>query len=431
MSSLLVAASNKSFNVTCDEIAPDKSISHRCAIFALLSDQTSHIDNFLLGEDTLNSLRIAEQLGATIIQKGSNVEITPPRSIKTPQKSLDCGNAGTGMRLYCGLLSGIDGRFTLTGDKYLLERPMHRVVLPLREIGAKIDGRDDGNLAPLLIEGGKLTHFKYRSPIHSAQVKSALILSSLKADSKSYYKESELSRDHTERMLRGMGLDIKTNNTGWIEITPMSKPLSPLNITVPADPSSGFFFAVAAAITPDSKFCIKNVSLNPTRIEAYKALERMGARIEYRLNDDQYEPIGDIVIIYNGKLKAIEISNNISWLIDELPALAIAMSVAEGISRVKNAKELRVKESDRISSMLNGLIKAGIITEEHEDGYTINGGKLQNATIDSFGDHRVAMSFAIAGVVANMKILDTDCISTSFPNFYDILSQISTLERVA
>jgi len=208
MSSLVVKASKQSFDITCSDIAPDKSISHRCAMFALLSNQTSHIENFLLGEDTLNSLNIAKQLGATILQNGSSIQITPPKTIKTPKKDLDCGNAGTGMRLYCGLLSGIDGDFTLTGDQYLLKRPMHRVVLPLRQIGAKIDGREDGNLAPLHIKGQKLTHFKYSSPIHSAQVKSALILASLYAESKSYYKESQLSRDHTERMLKGMGLDI-------------------------------------------------------------------------------------------------------------------------------------------------------------------------------------------------------------------------------
>ena len=431
MSSLIVKASTKSFDITCSDIAPDKSISHRCAMFALLSDQTSHIENFLLGEDTLNSLNIAKQLGATILQNGSSIQITPPKTIKTPQEDLDCGNAGTGMRLYCGLLSGIDGDFTLTGDQYLLKRPMHRVVLPLREIGAKIDGREDGNLAPLHIKGQKLTHFRYHSPIHSAQIKSALILASLQADSKSYYKESELSRDHTERMLKGMGLDIQTNEHGWIEITPMSKPLSPLNLSVPADPSSGFFFAVAAAITPNSSFCIKNVSLNPTRIEAYKVLEKMGAQIEYILKDDKYEPIGDIIITHNGKLKAIEVSENIAWLIDELPALAIAMSTAEGTSIVKNAKELRVKESNRITSMIDGLDKAGIETKEYEDGYAITGGTLHDATVDSFGDHRVAMSFAIAGTLANIQITDTECISTSFPNFYDILSQITALEEIS
>lgn len=429
MSSLKVSLAKRGFDIICDDMAPDKSISHRCAIFSLLSDQTSHIHNFLLGEDTLDSLNIAQQLGAKVVTNGQSVQITPPKQIQTPEKWLDCGNAGTSMRLYCGLLSGTSGVFTLTGDKYLLRRPMHRVVLPLREIDAQIDGVDDANLAPLHITGRPLRSFRYESPINSAQVKSALILASLGADKKSYYKESTLSRDHTEKMLSGMGLNIKTDKNGWIEISPMSKPLSPLNITVPADPSSGFFFAVASALLPGSKITIKDVSLNPTRIEAYVMLQRMGANIQYTLHEDKYEPIGDITVSYNGQLQAIDVCENIAWLLDELPALAIAMATAQGTSTVKNAKELRVKESNRIESVLNGLNKAGIKTIEHEDGYEITGGILKSTTVDSYGDHRIAMSFAIAGIISGMKITDTDCILTSFPNFYDILSQITDIKE--
>lgn len=428
MRNVTVSPKNSSFTLKCSDIASDKSISHRCAMFALLSDKPSKIRNFLLGEDTLASLSIAQQLGATVTREGANVEIIPPKKLCEPSNILDCGNAGTGMRLYAGLLSGIEGSFILTGDKYLRSRPMNRVAIPLRNIGAKIDGREEGNLAPLAIRGGNLKSFKYKSPIDSAQVKSALILAGLQADDNSYYKETLLSRDHTERMLSGMGASVSLQEDAWIKIEPLKKPLNPLNITVPADPSSGFFFAVAAAITPNAKSIIENVTLNPTRIEAYKVLEQMGAKITYIEKENIYEPIGDIEIVYNGQLKAITVKENIAWLIDELPALCIAMATANGTSVVKNAKELRVKESDRISSMLTGLNACKIKTVEHEDGYEIIGSTVQSARINSHGDHRIAMSFAIAGLLSKISIEDVACIETSFPNFFDILNQITTIK---
>lgn len=427
MRTISIQKHSKPFELECLDIAPDKSISHRCAIFSLLSNETSTIKNFLLGEDTLSSLSIAEQLGAEVIREGSDITITPPKQLREPDNILDCGNAGTGMRLYAGLVAGIDGSFILTGDRYLRSRPMNRVAVPLRAIGAKIDGREEGNLAPLAIRGAKLTSFRYHSPIDSAQVKSALILAGIQADKKSYYKENILSRDHTERMLRGMGANININSEGWIEIEPISAPLKPLDITVPADPSSGFFFAVATAITPNSKTIIRDVTLNPTRIEAYKVLKKMGATINFIEKENIYEPIGDIEIIYSRKLSAVTVEKNIAWLIDELPALSIAMAVAEGKSIVKNAKELRVKESDRIATVLEGLNACKVETIEHEDGYEIVGGELSSATINSYGDHRIAMSFAIGGVLCGMKIKDIECIDTSFPNFFDILQKITTL----
>ncbi|MFA5501775.1 MAG: 3-phosphoshikimate 1-carboxyvinyltransferase [Sulfurovaceae bacterium] len=414
-----------SFDIVCEDIASDKSISHRCAMFSLLSDRPSTIRNFLQAEDTLNSLKIASMLGANVIQDESNITIIPPLQLEEADDVLDCGNAGTGMRLYCGLLAGVEGAFVLTGDKYLRSRPMKRVVEPLRSIGAKIDGRKNGNQAPLFIRGGKLKAFRYHSPIDSAQVKSAMILAALKADNISYYKENLLSRDHTERMLNGMGAKIEANSDGWIEIHPLNGPLEPLDITVPSDPSSGFFFAVAAAIIPNAKVHLKNMTLNPTRIEAYRVLERMGVDVEYILKEDIYEPMGDITISYNGKLKAVSVDQNIAWLIDELPALSIAMALADGTSKVSDAKELRAKESDRISSVLNGLKACGIEYVEFEDGYEIIGGTLNQATINSYGDHRIAMSFAIAGLVCGMNIEDVECIDTSFPNFFDILKTIT------
>ncbi len=428
MKSVKVSPQNETFNLKCSDIAADKSISHRCAMFSLFSDKPSKIKNFLLGEDTLASLSIAEQLGATVKRDGANVEIIPPSKLTEPSNILDCGNAGTGMRLYAGLLSGIEGSFILTGDKYLRSRPMNRVAIPLRDIGAKIDGRENGNLAPLTIRGGNLKSFKYESPIDSAQIKSALILAALQADGDSYYKEGLLSRDHTERMLSGMGASVKVQEDGWIKIKPLERALKPLDITVPADPSSGFFFAVAAAITPHAKTIIENVTLNPTRIEAYKILEKMGATINYVEKENIYEPIGDIEITYNGQLTAVTVERNIAWLIDELPALSIAMATAKGTSLVKNAKELRVKESDRISTVLTGLNACNIKTIEHEDGYEIIGGDIKSAKVNSHGDHRIAMSFAIAGVLSEMIIEDTACIDTSFPNFFDILQKITNIK---
>lgn len=424
METLSIAPLSKGFDIIIDNIASDKSISHRCAMFSLFSDKPSTIKNFLRGEDTMDSLKIAQKLGAVVEDNGDTIIITPPENLTEPDDVLDCGNAGTGMRLYAGLLAGIEGSFVLTGDKYLRSRPMKRVADPLRDVGAKIDGRENGNKAPLHIRGGKLTPFRYHSPIDSAQVKSALILAAIQSTDTSYYKEDLLSRDHTERMLNGMGADITTQDDGWIAIEPLKGKLKPLNITVPTDPSSAFFFAVAAAIVPNSKVTLKNLTLNPTRIEAYKILEKMGAKVQFNQTQNIYEPIGDIVIEYN-ELNGVTVDSNIAWLIDELPALSIAMSIANGKSVVKNAKELRVKESDRISAVVNNLKLCGVDYTEFEDGYEINGSAdLQKAVINSHGDHRIAMSFAIAGLLCGMDIEDTQCIETSFPNFTEILNSL-------
>ena len=424
MENFIIKRLSKPFDVRIENIASDKSISHRCAMFSLFSNQTSYIKNYLLAEDTLNTLNIVEQLGAKINRDGSSIEITPIDTLIEPNDVLDCGNSGTAMRLFCGLLASVDGSFVLTGDKYLRSRPMKRVADPLRSIGANIDGRENGNKAPLFIRGVKnLKPFTYISPIDSAQVKSAMILAALRADGVSKYKEKELTRDHTERMLCGMGANVFTDEDGFINIEPLKNHLKPLNITVPADPSSGFFFAVAAAISKGSRVVIKNASLNPTRIEAYVILQKMGATVNFIEKENIYEPIGDIEVIGN-ELNGVEVSENISWLIDELPALSIAMSLANGKSLVKNAKELRVKESDRISAVVNNLKLCGVNFTEFEDGYEIVGGKLNKATIDSFGDHRIAMSFSIAGLNCDMQINDTDCINSSFPNFKEILDSL-------
>ncbi len=417
------------FSLLCDDIASDKSISHRSAMFALLSDQPSTIKNFLKAEDTLNTLHITKQLGARVKEDERGVlTITPPKTLQEPDDILDCGNSGTAIRLFCGFLSGLEGHFVLTGDKYLRRRPMKRVADPLRSIGAQIDGRNNGDLAPLSIRGKSLQPFNYESKIASAQVKSALILAALKAKGRSTVSEPHKSRDHTERMLRGMGakLEIEGNKVG---VEPMQGPLKPLELTVPTDPSSAFFFAVAAAIVPGAKVTIKDITLNKTRIGAYKVLERMGADIQYIQKEDIYEPMGDITVTYSDGLKGVEVSENISWLIDELPALAIAMAVAQGTSSVRNAEELRVKESDRIATVVAGLQRCGVEVAECEDGYDITGGELKSAVIDSHGDHRIAMSFAVGGLLCGMRIEDTECIDTSFPNFFEILGRVTAVKE--
>lgn len=420
---------SKSFELELQNIASDKSISHRCAIFALLTSKSSLVTNYLLGEDTLNTLKIAQQLGLQVEKIGENqMRFTPPKNrIQEPSDILDCGNAGTAIRLYTGLLSSQEGYFILTGDQYLKIRPMKRVIEPLKNIGANIYARKQNSLAPITIIGQKLNGFDYKSPISSAQVKSAMILAALNAKEVSHFSEPALSRDHTEKMLKGMGAKI-TNTDNDIQISPLENPLEPLNINVPSDPSSAFFFAVAASIIPNSKVLLKNVLLNKTRIEAFRVLEKMGAKIEYSITTKDYEDIGDIYVEQR-PLQAIILEENIPWLIDEIPALSIAMAVASGKSKIKNAHELRVKETDRIKAVISNLEKMGIECEEFEDGYSIKGGELKFATLDSFGDHRIAMSFAIAGLINGSKINDSECIDVSFPNFLEILQKITKVKN--
>ncbi|MGX2972052.1 3-phosphoshikimate 1-carboxyvinyltransferase [Helicobacter sp. T3_23-1059] len=518
-----ISPQKSSFCLEIDSIAPDKSISHRSAMFALLCDKPSVVYNYLQAQDTLNTLNIAKALGLSVKScTDSNgkimLKLTPPKDFIEPNCVLDCGNAGTAMRLYIGLLAGLAGSkkyhqknsqtnnkhilqdfdansvdsaisndssgfyAVLSGDRYLCARPMNRVILPLQNIGATIFSRS-GGLAPLSIISKQLDGFSYTSKIASAQVKSALILSALHARSESTYIEPTLTRAHTESMLLGMNAPIKIENLSdtntnknlakqnhiiqnlatqnlsgrKIHISPLERALEPLDFSVPCDPSSAFYFALATAITPHSEILLKNVALNPTRIEAYKVLEKMGAKVRYENIKTQYEEIGDIYVA-SGNLAGVKVEENIAWLIDELPALSIAMALANGVSEVKNAKELRVKESDRIKAVLCNLSALGVEYEEKDDGYVIYGGgffrhtkklessidfaldssntksnhKKSNLTnkipqIKSFGDHRIAMSFAIAGIITPLQIDDESCINISFPNFLQILSQIANI----
>ncbi|AJC86664.1 3-phosphoshikimate 1-carboxyvinyltransferase [Campylobacter sp. RM16704] len=414
------------FEITLGNIASDKSISHRLAIFSLLTQGICKIKNYLKAQDTLHTLEIIKALGAKVYEDDNFLYIEAPVKIKSPNCVLDCGNSGTAMRLLIGFLSAIEDEFfVLSGDKYLNARPMKRVSEPLTSIGARIHGRVNANLAPISIQGAKLDGFDFYSHIASAQVKTALILAALNAKKESYFKEIELSRNHSEIMLKKLGAEIDYLNTEktHIRIKPLKERLKAFSVQVPNDPSSAFYFALATCILPNSKIILKNVLLNKTRIEAFKILEKMGAKISYCIDNEDFESIGKICV-ESANLKAIEINENIAWLIDEIPALAIAFACAKGKSIVKNAKELRVKESDRIKAIVLNLQKCGIKVKECEDGFEVEGGEVKSAKIESFGDHRIAMSFLILGLKCGMEVDDCECVKTSFPNFFEILKQI-------
>ncbi|KHL79561.1 3-phosphoshikimate 1-carboxyvinyltransferase [Helicobacter pylori] len=419
--------------IELDINASDKSLSHRAVIFSLLAQKPCFVRNFLMGEDCLSSLEIAQNLGAKVENTAKNsFKITPPKTIKEPSKILNCNNSGTSMRLYSGLLSAQKGLFVLSGDNSLNARPMKRIIEPLKAFGARILGREDNHFAPLVIVGSPLKACDYESPIASAQVKSAFILSALQAQGVSVYKESELSRNHTEIMLKSLGAKIH-NQDGVLKISPLEKPLEAFDFTIANDPSSAFFFALACAITPKSRLLLKNVLLNPTRIEAFEALKKMGASIEYAIQSRDLEIIGDIYIEH-APLKAIAINQNIASLIDEIPALSIAMLFAKGKSMVKNAKDLRAKESDRIKAVVSNFKALGIECEEFEDGFYVEGledisplkqcfSQKRPPLIKSFNDHRIAMSFAVLTLALPLEIDNLECANISFPQFKRLLNQ--------
>ncbi len=418
--------------IELDINASDKSLSHRAVIFSLLAQKPCFVRNFLMGEDCLSSLEIAQNLGAKVENTAKNsFKITPPTTIKEPNKILNCNNSGTSMRLYSGLLSAQKGLFVLSGDNSLNARPMKRIIEPLKAFEARILGREDNHFAPLVIVGSPLKACDYESPIASAQVKSAFILSALQAQGSSTYKENEISRNHTEIMLKSLGADIH-NQDGVLKISPLEKPLEAFDFTIANDPSSAFFFALACAITPKSRLLLKNVLLNPTRIEAFEVLKKMGASIEYAIQSKDLEMIGDIYI-EQAPLKAINIDQNIASLIDEIPALSIAMLFAKGKSMVKNAKDLRSKESDRIKAVISNFKALGIECEEFEDGFYVEGledisqlkqrfSQKKPPLIQSFNDHRIAMSFAVLTLALPLEIDNLECANISFPQFKHLLN---------
>lgn len=411
------------------EPAKDKSISHRAVLFSALADGESIVKDFLIADDTLSTLRCLQGLGVSIKLERTTVMVKGAGlgGLREPAGVLDCGNSGTTMRLLTGVLAAQNFFSVLSGDASLNNRPMGRVVKPLMLMGADIKGRAQDSMPPLAISGQKLKGITYYMPIPSAQVKSALLLAGLEADGNTVIDETYPSRDHSERMLKAMGAALETDGTRII-LHP-GRELDPQEFTVPGDVSSAAFFMVAGSVVQGSDLLIKSVGINPTRTGIISVLERMGADIRLEnCNIIAGEPIADIAV-KSAMLKGTTIQpEEIPSLIDELPVLAVAMAVAEGESRVSGAGELRVKETDRIAVISSELSRIGAEIEELEDGFIVkgSGGVLKGGRVDSHGDHRIAMSLAIAGLVSRgeTEICNAEAVSISYPEFWDILKQL-------
>ncbi|MBL7031690.1 MAG: 3-phosphoshikimate 1-carboxyvinyltransferase [Nitrospira sp.] len=425
------------------EVTPpsDKSISHRAIMFSSLAEGKSVIRNFLRAEDPMRTLEAFKQMGIDIKEQRSAVsgqrsdngtqtneiivEGKGLYSLKEPKGAIDCGNSGTTMRLLSGLLAGQPFDSTLTGDEFLLKRPMQRVIGPLTQMGAEISS-EEGGLPPLKIKGGRLKPIEYNSPIASAQVKSAILLAGLYCDGTTTVIEPGRSRDHTERMLKALGGGIKIDGL-HVSITGGAA-LGPMDITVPGDLSSAAFFIVAGLIVPGSELVVRNIGINPTRTGIIDVLKAMGADIRVdNERDVSGEPVADIFASYS-ELNGIDIDGDmILKAIDEFPILCVAAAKAKGTTKITGAGELRVKESDRIAVMASELNKMGINVKELEDGIEIEGTEdLEPAQVISHGDHRIAMSMIIAGLTAKGEttVDDTDCVNTSFPGFMEMLEKL-------
>lgn len=413
-------------------VPSDKSISHRAIILSALAQGRSIIRNWLISDDTMATLHAFAQIGTQIERRGDEITVSGRNyNFSEPYNVLDARNSGTTARLLLGVLATQEFFSVVTGDESLRSRPMLRVVEPLRQMGASIDGRERGNKLPIGVRGGKLKGISFFNKKASAQVKSSLLLAGLRADGITEITEPYLSRDHTERMLRLFGAEITQmeGKDGHIIKLKGEQKLHGCEVLCPADPSSAAFFAALAVLTKSSHLILKEVLVNPTRDGFFRKLRQMGARIEYtNLREISGEPVADIVIEGIEKLKGTNIGKeDIPSLIDELPLLALVMSLAEGTSTVKGAEELRVKESDRIRATVENLKNMGANIEEYEDGFYIEGvERLRGSLIRTFGDHRIAMTFSVAGLVAEGEttIDNPECVSVSYPNFYEDLNKI-------
>ncbi len=412
------------------EITPpgDKSVSHRSLMIGSLAEGTTRVRGFLNCDDTISTANAMRKLGIRIEINGTDVEIQGKglSGLSEPDDVIDAGNSGTTTRLLTGLLSAQDFFSAITGDKYLRARPMKRVVDPLREMGAIIAGRERGNKLPLAITGERLRGISYELPVASAQVKSALLLAGLYADGETEVIEPQATRDHTERMLKYFGARVLKQGKR-IKVTRQDD-FEGKDISVPADISSAAFFIVAALINPDSEIFIKNVGINRLRTGVIDILMKMGGKIEI-LNQREVsgERVGDI-LVKSSDLRAVEIKGGmIPKAIDELPVIAAAACFAEGETTIKEARELRVKETDRIKAMSTELGKLGARIQEFEDGMSITGCEpLTGASCSSWGDHRIAMSLAVAATRARgeTRIDDAECVSVSYPDFFDVIGQL-------
>ncbi len=412
------------------EVPGDKSISHRAVMLGSLATGATRITNFLMGADCLSTIECFKNMGIEFIQEGKNTITVRGRGLyglREPEDVLDVGNSGTTIRLMMGILAGQPFFSTVTGDSSIRKRPMGRVIEPLREMGAIINGRQKGTLAPISVQGRVLRPIRFVSAVASAQVKSAVLLAGLYAKGQTTVWEPQKSRDHTERMLSYLGADIEVKDQ-VVKITG-NPTLEGKPVEVPGDISSAAFFMVAGAIIPGSRVRINRVGINPTRTGIIEVLRRMGAEIKI-LNEDivNGEPVGDIVV-HGGELRSTVIEGSlIPRLIDEIPVIAVAAAVARGDTVIRDAAELKVKETDRISTMAGELRKMGVEVQELKDGMVINGpSAMKGAICESHGDHRVAMAMAVAGLVADGKttIKNAECINVSFPGFENVLSQLT------
>lgn len=410
------------------EVPGDKSISHRAVMLGSLARGTTVVRGFLRGEDTISTLNVFRAMGIEAVEDGETLLIRGKglRGLSEPEDVLDCGNSGTSMRLLTGLLAGQGFFSVLTGDRYLRARPMGRVIGPLSEMGATIFGRAGGTKAPLAIQGRRLKGISYASPVASAQVKSSLLLAGLYADGVTEVTEPSLSRDHSERMLRYFGADLQVLSNG--ARIRGGGDLEGRDVNVPGDISSAAFFMVAALIVPGSELLITGVGTNPTRTGVIDILRQMGADLELtNPREMSGEPVADI-LVRSSSLRGVEIGGKtVPRAIDEFPVICVAAACAEGKTIIRDAKELRVKETDRIAAMAANLRRAGVRVEETEDGMEIAGtGRLLGCAADSFGDHRIAMSMLIGGLAASGEttVNDIGCIATSFPTFIELLERV-------
>ena len=412
----------------------DKSISHRSLLFGAIAEGITTIEGLLPAEDPISTAACLRAMGVTIspIEAGGIVKVEGVGldGLQEPNQVLNCGNSGTTMRLMLGLLAGRHGRhFVLDGDASLRNRPMRRVGQPLESMGADVRGRDGGNKAPLAVQGRRLKGTVIGTPVASAQVKSALLLAALTADSPTTVIEPAQSRDHSERMLKAFGADLTVGGEmgRHISVRPGAV-LHGQSVVVPGDISSAAFWLVAGALVPDADLTIENVGLNPTRTGILEVLEQMGARIEV-LNprDVAGEPVGDLRVTH-GPLKPFQFGEEIMpRLVDEVPILSVAACFCDGESRISGASELRVKETDRLAVMARQLKAMGADIEEHEDGITIRGGRqLRGAGLDSETDHRVAMSLAVAALLAtgDSTLERSEAAAVSYPTFWDELERL-------
>lgn len=406
----------------------DKSISHRAVMFGALAEGRSVYTHFLQSEDCLHTLQAFEAMGISIQlnKTAGKIEIhgKGPQGLRAPKREIYLGNSGTSMRLLLGILAGQRFETVLTGDPSLSSRPMRRVTDPLKKMGAQIKGAENGNFAPLTIRGGQLNGIDFENKLSSAQVKSALLFAGLYANGKTRIHEPVLSRDHTERFLIASGAKFYKEEN-WLVIEKSN--LKALEGKIPGDISSAAFFIVGAAMIPGSELTVKDVCLNPTRTGLLEVLKRMGARLEIHQTQNIPEPMGNIYV-QGSALKGTRITpQEIPSLIDELPILMVAMALAEGESLISGAAELRVKETDRIQSMVINLNALGADIQELPDGCILRGvPRLQGASVKSFADHRTAMSMAIASLAADGEIVidETDSIATSFPSFFEDFNRL-------